>query len=131
VKEPRQLIYKLMGDEGCYIFCIVDIAEEVTHERVDASLAYLQGTRKSLIQKNCLVSDAAGFLGMLTGRKWVKRYEGPEYLKKVGEYEVQKWKRKAGVGTIEHFIREGYDPYGGSKTVQEGWLDSKRIFTMV
>lgn len=131
MKEPRQLIFEIVGDKGCYMFCIADIAEEVTRERVDVSLVYVQGTKQGLVHKNCLVNDAAGLLKMLTGREWVKRYEGPGYVRQPGEFEVQKWVRKDGSGRVEHFIREGYDPYGDSRTVREGWLDSKRIFTMV
>jgi len=117
-----------VGEEGCYLLCIVDIAEEVLKERIDAVVAYLDGIERGFVQENCLMTNAAGFLEMLTGVKWEKRYESATYVKKDGEFEVQKWQRKSGVGTVDHFKREIYDPYGDSRTVREGYLESKRIF---
>lgn len=128
MKEPRQKVMSEMGQEACYLLCVVDIAEEVLKERIDAVVAYLEGVERNLVQENCLMTDAAGFLEMLTGVPWVKRYESATYAKKDGEFEVQKWQRKSGAGTIDHFRRETYDPYGDSRTVREGYLESKRIF---
>jgi len=128
MKEPRQRVMSEVGEEGCYLLCIVDIAEEVLKERIDAVVAYLDGIERGFVQENCLMTNAAGFLEMLTGVKWEKRYESATYVKKDGEFEVQKWQRKSGVGTVDHFKREIYDPYGDSRTVREGYLESKRIF---
>ena len=128
MKEPRQRVMSEVGEEGCYLLCIVDIAEEVLKERIDAVVAYLDGIERGFVQENCLMTNAAGFLEMLTGVKWEKRYESATYVKKDGEFEVQKWQRKSGVGTVDHFKRENYDPYGDSRTVREGFLESKRIF---
>lgn len=131
MKEPRQRVMSEVGEEGCYLLCIVDIAEEVLKERIDAVVAYLDGIERGFVQENCLMTNAAGFLEMLTGVKWEKRYESATYVKKDGEFEVQKWQRKSGVGTVDHFKREIYDPYGDSRTVREGYLESKRIFSRV
>ena len=128
MKEPRQRVMSEVGEEGCYLLCIVDIAEEVLKERIDAVVAYLDGIERGFVQENCLMTNAAGFLEMLTGVKWEKRYESATYVKKDGEFEVQKWQRKSGVGTVDHFKRDSYDPYGDSRTVREGYLESKRIF---
>lgn len=131
MKEPRQRVMEEIGKEGCYVLALVDIAEEVMDRRIDAVVAYLYGVENGHLRENCLVKNGAGFLKMLTGFPWTKRYEGAAYQAKLGEYVVEKWKRKSGSGTVEHFRRPCYDPYGDSKTVREGWLDSKRIYVRV
>ena len=129
MKEPRQRVMSEVGEEGCYLLCVVDIAEEVLRERIDAVVAYLDGVEKGCVRENCLMTKSEGFLEMLTGVPWTKRYESATYVKKNGEFEVQKWQRKSGSGTVDHFKRENYDPYGDSRTVREGFLESKRIFS--
>jgi hypothetical protein len=133
MNEPRQKLMETLGDEGCYVHCIVHLGEGVVQERVDTIPVFLDALDKKHAQMNCLVLDAAAILGSITGVEWVKRNEGPDYERKPGELEIQRWERKSGKGSTVHFVvaeESGiWDPYGNSRTVREGVLVSKRIFS--
>lgn len=129
MNEPKQKLMEVLGKEGCYIDCIVHLAEGLVHESLDDVQVFLQALEKQQVQVNCLVLDAAALLSDLTGVKWLKRNEGPEYLRKPDELVIERWERKTGAGVVVHFITQDYDPYGDSRTVREGVLVSKRVFS--
>lgn len=131
MKEPRQRVMESLGKEGCYFLCLVDIAEEVLGERIDAVPAFLRAVEEGLVQMNCLVNDAAAVLMMLTGVGWSKDYKDSLYVPRESDFEILKYERKNGTGTVVHFVRPGYDPYGDSRTVREGRLESKRVFRRI
>lgn len=135
MNEPRQAYMKLLGEAGCYFLCLVHLAEVLTHERIDAIPILLEAEEKGIVGKDCLIYDAAQVMGLLTGVIWEKRYEDAGYQVKPGELEVRRYEKKSGEGTLAHFVvGDGnghieYDPLGFSRTVRDGKLASKRIFS--
>jgi hypothetical protein len=129
MNEPKQKLMEVLGKEGCYIDCIVHLGEGLLHESLDDVQVFLRALEEQQVKQNCLVLDAAGLLSDLTGVQWTKRNESASYQAKPGELEIQRWEHKSGSGTSVHFITQDYDPYGDSRTVREGVLASKRIFS--
>lgn len=133
--EPRQAYMKLIGGEGCYFLCLVHLAEIVSRERIDAIPAFLQAVHREQVKMDCTVLLADKVLEALTGVVWKKTHEAAEYQPKDGEFEILRYERKSGSGTMVHFVvGDGrgeieYDPMGESRTVREGSLVSKRIFS--
>jgi hypothetical protein len=135
MNEPRQAYMKLLGEEGCYFLCLVHLAETVSKERIDAIPFFLEALEKNYIRMDCTVLDPARVMHLLTGVVWVKSHQPANYQIKAGEMEVLRYERKTGSGTTVHFVvGDGlgeieYDPMGDSRTVREGSLVSKRIFS--
>ena len=129
MNEPRQKLMAILGEEGCYFDCLVHLGEGQVHERIDSIPVFLDALEKNYIKMNCLVLDAAAIMESITGVKWIKRNERPDYEPKPGELEILRFERKSGAGTVVHFVTKDYDPYGDSRTVREGALVSKRIFS--
>lgn len=133
--EPRQAYMKLLGEEGCYFLCIVHLAEQLTNERIDAIAALLEALDRGFIKSDCTVLFAEDILRSLTGIIWIKTHEESSYQVKGGQLEILRYERKTGAGTMVHFVvGDGngeieYDPLGSSRTVREGYLAGKRIFT--
>jgi hypothetical protein len=128
MNEPRQKLMEILGKDGCYVDCIVHLGESQVHERLDVIPIFLEALGKEQVTMNCLVLDAAALLSDITGVKWTKRTEGPDYIAKPGELIIDRWERTTGSGTVVHFVTFDYDPYGDSRTVREGKLVSKRVF---
>jgi hypothetical protein len=135
MNEPRQKLMEILGADGCYILCIVHLGEQQTRERVDAIPVFLDALEKVHVMRNCLVLEAAAILSDIPGVKWSKRTEGADYEVKPDELAIDRWERTTGSGTVVHFVVSdgkggvAYDPYGDSRTVREGTLVSKRIFS--
>ena len=141
--EPRQRVFIDLGEGGCYYLILVDIAEECLSQRVDAIPVFTAAAGRGWCE---LTGEMAGMLykpeEILTSMypaRWVMHKEGPLYVCKPGEFEVQRWERPTPKMIYSHFVRgygDGsirvkYDPLGSSKTVAEGKLVSKRIFSMM
>ena len=133
MNEPRQAIFANMGAFGCYLFCIVHLAEQITGKIISDYSALLQGKAQGLIGADCYILDPAGLLAMLTGIRWDFSKEAPEYVAKLGDYIVLRYaweEKKDGVVFAEHthFVLADWDPFGASQTVKNGSVASKRIF---
>lgn len=133
MNEPRQIIFANMGAFGCYLFCIVHLAEQIMGAAISDYSALLQGKAQGLICPDCYILDPAGLLTMLTGIRWETSKEAPEYIPKLGDYVVLRysWKeKKDGVVIAEHshFVLPDWDPFETSQTVKNGSVASRRIF---
>jgi hypothetical protein len=126
---------KLLGEEGCYFLCLVHLAEQITGERIDAIPVLLEALDKTLVKTDCTVLAAEKVMQLMTGVAWIKSHEDADYRPTDGQLEVLRFERKTGAATWVHFVvgdGEGsvvYDPLGSSRTVREGTLVAKRIFT--
>lgn len=129
------------GEAACYALCIIEIAERVSRKSIDPIDAFYKAFDKKYIRyneknpndnDNFFIDNAAGFLSMLTGGKWMmEKVENPKYIAKTGEYVVDRWERKTTGNTIAHFRLADWDPVIGSVTVKNGKIVSKRVFRKI
>ncbi len=141
--EPRQQIFIDLGAGGCYYLCQVDLAEELSGERIDAVPVFIQAAAKGWIalsgEQAGYIFEPAALIGLLYPGNWQVRKEGPLYVCQPGEFEIQRWERPTPKAIYSHFVRgfgDGtkrvkYDPLGNSRTVAEGQLVSKRILKLI
>lgn len=133
MNEPRQSIFANMGAFGCYLFCIVHLAERITGNVISDYSALQLGRLQGYIDSDCYILNPAKVLSMLTGITWTSSKEAPEYVAKPGELEVLRYswqEQNDGVVFAEHshFVLPDWDPFGESQTVKNGSMASKRIF---
>jgi hypothetical protein len=139
MKAGIQRIASEVGEAGCYAFCIMELAERITGKSIDVLKAFIDGVNAKCIYynfdkpedpDNCTVTDAGRFLTLLTGRKYIHRYESDKNkLLKAGELIVERWERKATGKTYGHFVLADWDPLGNSLTRRSGYWVSNRVFT--
>lgn len=129
--EPRQVVFVNLGENSCYLSCLVDIAEEFNgDQRIDTVMVFLHGQKLGYVRDDCYLNLPEKVLFLMTGKAWVVRKEKSNYSALPNEYEVQRWEHATTSKTYSHFIRPKYDPLGDSNTVKYGHLVSKRIFKL-
>jgi hypothetical protein len=148
VNEPRQKIFRTMGEGACYALSIIRIAEKIRSGYIDPLRSWLavagltvvvDGVTRPMIDPNdCTVWGAGEFLSLLTGEHWLRAYEPAGYILRPGEYCSEKWHLDYTGGSANHFIEatdpnDKWDPLGDcilrwlAKT-PPGFLLDKRIF---
>ena len=135
----QNLAYSL-GQNGCYALCLIDVAEEYLNEGLDVLLAVIQGIKSGFIRynwdnwadpDNFYVNDPAGFLKMLTLKKWrVVHDAAGRRPSKSGEYVVRRYELVITGRTSSHFERDRFKPYANCKTVRLGKEVSTRVCTV-
>ncbi len=142
LRHPQSFC-KSAWDYGCYADCIIRIASEISgfpFNCQNLGKGYDIGLDNGLIQfnrdnytdeGNFSVSDAGKFLSKLIGKIAKCRHEGADYIPKANEYVVDFYAKtvEAGKKGIGHFVY-GTDPIQNSRTVAEGFIYSKRVFTV-
>ena len=132
--KPRQKIFSILGEGGCYFLSIVHLAEHVTSKYIDAFAVFLLAMGNGMVKDDCFVADPGAVLSFLTQEVWSASKEAAGYQCKPGELEVLRYEWQE-VSTLHgHFVAGNgwgaveYDPYGTSLTVANGKMVSKRIF---
>ena len=138
MKYP-QSFYASMGSESCYLFCILDIAEEFNGvefndmdklEMITESISrgYVYFNFSDYTDKdNFFVEHPCEILEMITGVKFRVSKERPDYIKKDGDYIIERWT----YGNKAHFIRDGFNSLQSSSVVNNGKVESLRVFSAV
>ena len=140
-----QSFFTSAGKYSCYADCIMKLAArkngvELTLQEIGYALD--RGIDKNFIKfnqgnyldgDNFYVLDPAGFLGILTGKKYTCRKERGNYVCRKDELEVDfmvlsEADAKRNVG---HFVLPGWDPIQNSNTGRNGFVWTKRIFREV
>lgn len=134
--QPRQVIAEQIGKYGCYFLSLIRAAEKIIGRRIDAIAIYEDVVKRGWMGPDCFMNRPNEVLGILTGEKWHVQHQSRLYKPKDGEIAILRFERKDPSGSLTHFVLAGpdgqvveYDPYGDSRTVREGELVSKRIFT--
>lgn len=122
-----QSIAKLLGENGCYFFCIL----KRFGREYDALKLYEDFLKKGYLEKDCYLVRPDLIAEAVSGQKWTVRKESKDYVCKPGEWEVQRWERKTPGLIYNHFVLPDWDPLGTSMTRVSGVLESKRIFKEV
>jgi hypothetical protein len=134
--EPRQKIMLHLGESGCYLLCLVKIAEELRTKRIDAVATYLDCVKYNLCRDDCYILDPAAIMHLLYGGRWSFKKEGENYKPHGGEFEILRYEWATPARIWSHFVLGNgergvaYDPLGYSNTVARGEVVSKRILKL-
>ena len=134
-----QSFFASAGDEGCYAFCLIELAEKAG-KKIDVLKVLLEGIEKGYIsfnwknykdKNNFFVSRPDAFFSMLMGEEFHVRFALSNYVPKDDELEIQFWalnQEKADHG-IGHFVlSKDEDTLQESNILKFGSCYSKRIF---
>jgi len=128
----RQRVFEMLGKFGCYLLCLLKLAERILGKTLNAEIIYGEMLSRGFMDSECFLFRPDLILSALTGRKYTVRKEAADYVLKPGEEEVLRYELKTdSMNTLAHFVLPDYDPYGQSVTRTRGFLASKRIFTRV
>lgn len=136
----EQSLCMSIGNTACYVFSLINIAEEYLGTTIDKFFAiekiienhYVKFNSTNYLDKgNFYVLDPCKILKLLTKKNWsVQKIHAP-YKIKDDEYAVEFWSMDK--GETGHFCRtyRNYNSLQYSKNVSEGELWSYRIFKVV
>lgn len=131
-----EIFLKVLGNEGCYVLCLIDVAEEYLHTHIDIVEAIQKGVRAGYIKynpddeldrDNMFVTNPSGFLYLITNKTWFVRIASIQDEIKKDEYVINCYVK----GKKKHFERDNFKPIIHSITVAEGNLDSRRLLKVV
>ena len=134
--EARQRLFETLGDTGCFLLAMVEVAQDVLGKYIDALLVYAEALRLGYINELCLVIKHEVLLERLTGDDWQYHKEAPDYVPRHDERVIEEWKRQAVGVDYTHFAYrrpsgELVDTLGNSVTIAKGYLKSKRVFRLI
>lgn len=126
------------GNNGCYLFCLFSVAEEVLHNKIDILQAiedvidrkYVYFNKKDYRDaNNFYVQNPSKILEYLTNMKWLVTKEKPDYKIKSNEFAIERW-TKNGLG---HFARvaKGFNSLQHSNCVETGEIESLRVCKVI
>ena len=130
---------KSLADNGCYLFCLFDIAEKVTGKKFDIikesdffiENKWIKFNKNNYSDKNnFFVLNPCKILESLTGLTWTVRKEGKGYIPEEKDIYIEFWSID---GYSGHFART-YDDFNSleySRNVGEGNVISYRVFNIV
>lgn len=123
--KGAQSLCKVLGSDGCYVLCLLSIAEDATGQQFDLLDTVRLLLSKGIIREDMYVLDAPRFLQLLTGHEW-RRLPDRKVLGPVAEneYSIEKYRN----GSAVHFRRRPYDVYTNSVTVAMGEIDCYYVF---
>lgn len=117
----------MLGKYGCYLMCLLSVAEEETGVSYYESILKLYDLWLDYgwIEEDCYVQKADKILGSLTGKKWEVRWEAKDYVRKDKEYIIENWRYERS----NHFCRTAvdYNSVKYSRCVSMGKIDSVRV----
>jgi hypothetical protein len=127
----RQRVLEMLGLFGCYLLCLIELAERSLKKKLDSEVVYGEMLSRGFMDTECFLFRPDLIISSLTGKRYVVRKESASYVVKENELEVLRYELKGPMKTLAHFVLSDYDPYGESQTRTRGVLVSKRIFTLV
>lgn len=134
--EHPQSFAKSMSKYGCYFFCLIDIATEITNRSYDPMSIALECINLGYIDfnpnnyddtDNFFIRNPCGVLNVLTHRRFSVSKQNATYSPKRDEYVVIRYIIDGKV-TDGHFVRKHFDPIQGSVHKKYGKVESYRVF---
>lgn len=138
-----QRIAKAIGAEGCYFLSLLELGRQIVGISVDAFKAYTTCVTKTTKEgkpymlRDCYINSPIDVLSVATGMSFEYRKEPANYSPAPGEYVILRYELREEAIVKSHFVvgdRQGmvaWDPYGKSLTVEDGKLQSMRVFKVV
>ena len=134
-----QSFCKAIGNYGCYVLCIIDIAEEITGKKFNPIQVMEDCITKGFVyfdksnydnKDNFFVKEPHKVLEMLTNRKFTITKESSDYKAKKDEYVIEFWSTN---GLDGHFARinKDFNSLQKSRNVNSGRIHSYRVFREV
>lgn len=137
-----QSFVKSLGDYGCYLFCLINLAEEINGKSY-SNTEIIDKIFKSVENGYCLfnfnnyadknnffVTKPHKILELLTGRHFEVRKENGDYVPKNNEYLIEFWSKNNGQNG--HFARINqktqFNSLQKSTNVNDGSIYSVRVF---
>ena len=122
MRKGIESVYKEIGSEGCYFFCLLHIcgvSENFILRWYDKLI------EKGLMTTDCYIKDAPGIIKAITGEtvKFSKTETRPE--DKENRYIINEWYNPRTKYT--HFAMDNFDPLTSSVTEKEGYIRSYRV----
>lgn len=124
--EGTQDLLKIVGTDGCYVLCLLSIAEEVLDKPLDLIDSIHALIVNKAIGTDMYVFDAVQALQVLTGREVTMSREASLGYVAPNQYTVAKYYNDRTRYT--HFRRRTYDTLDHSITVAEGGLVEYYVF---
>lgn len=121
-----QELYKSLGENGCYLLCLYDVACEYTGEiRFPDYIDLNYFITKGWLESDMFVNNPEEILKHLTGTSWnvEKRYFAPEDNKK--HYVIKCYCNNR----TTHFCRNTFDPLDKSNCKEYKDCNSLRVCT--
>ena len=130
---------------GCYYFSAAFLVSKhagLMFEVSDLERLYDDAVARGIMSETCYVEQPGGLFSLLgLPARYTNTHEPPNRVCRPGEIEILCWERprpeKGPTGRWRHFTAgdgQGhvtYDPMGRARTVLEGKLVSKRIFSII
>ena len=121
-----QELYKKLGENGCYLFCLYDVATEysyVVRHPDYTDVAYF--IKNGWLDNEMFVKNPEKILKYLTGINWnvEKRLYIPEDNKRHFIIKCYSYKN------VNHFCRTTFDPLDKSNCKEKGICESIRVCT--
>jgi len=119
---------------GCYLMSIFYLVNKYTNFPFSAEIIndlYHTFNKKNWIDSECTILNPNAIFGFLEmDVKYTNRHEPPERMTRKNEVEILRFESSYGA----HFVvgdgdgHVAYDPWGISRAVRQGRIESKRIF---
>lgn len=130
------------GKYGCYVLCILNVAEQFNGKKFNAAeilALVVSAIRKGYVSfdyqdysnpDNFFVSNPDKLLSLATGEKWTVEKKAPSYTRVAGDYVVEQWSAD---GRIKHFARtaDGFNSLQKSNCVSNGKIVGLRVFRRI
>ena len=128
--EGIQTILKACGDEGCHFLTLCTIAEEAIHRPLDLiDTIHLLQSKKLMTSDFFVNDDGTKVLSLLTdGKKWTRK--DVEKLPPIGDNDYTEAIYFNPRTQLRHYRRRYMDTLKYSVTVEEGYIESYRIYTV-
>lgn len=136
LQDDIQTFLSEIGESGCYVLCLCEIASRYLGKKVDVEKCVRLGIEKKCIyynpddkndNDNMYVSNPENFLYYLTGKKWTVVKGDYPYIRNAKEYVVNRWERRVTGITYGHFDMDDFHPIKNSNTVKYGKIASVRV----
>src|SRR6056297_650505 len=123
-----------LQEYGCYLMSIFYLVNKYTNFPFDTDMIdrlYVKLHKHGLIDEECTILNPEAIFGELKmDVKYTDRHEPPERVTRKNEIEILRFESSYG----SHFVvgdghgHLAYDPWGCSRAVRHGRIESKRIF---
>ncbi len=116
MNPPRQKHFLLMGQSGCLLFSMIDVAEGICGCYIDSYLRYKDFLSQGIIKDDCYVNDLNRAFSLLTGQIWECTKEEMSYQCKPNEVEITRFEKQGTINLVTHFVHTDgaglveYDP---------------------
>lgn len=122
MKQGIQKELEMIGRYGCGFLCIL---QKFNISELEIVSKYREVVERGFMTEDCYIKDWVKLLEYLSPVPAKYKYEKSTVLKEC-DFFIQYWYNPQ--TKIHHFTLKDYDPYGFSKTVRDGQIESYRLF---